>query len=115
MHACTTLLGPGHESATIAYLITWSIVRPPAVSSAPTSTTVASDVWQQKMEKAYFQRHNVMHMIHKTVLTCEHDCTKDFDTQFRQLPEVVAYDTYFVDPQYWRDLFLDEDIFDQNN
>ena len=52
------------------------------------------------MEKAYIQRYNNMHMIHKTFQTYQHDYTDNFDTQFRPLPEVVAYDTYFVDPQY---------------
>ena len=37
-------------------------------------------------------------MIQKTFLIYEH-YYKDFDNQFRPLPEVVAYDTSFVDPQ----------------
>ena len=41
-----------------------------------------------------------MHIIHKTFPTYEYDYTDNFDTYFRPLPEVVAYDPYFVDPQY---------------
>ena len=52
------------------------------------------------MEIAYIRRYNNMHMIHKTFLTYEYDYTDNFDTQYRPLPEVVAYDVYFVDPQY---------------
>ena len=63
------------------------------------NTGTPSDVWQQQMEKACIQRYNYMHRIHKTLPTNEHDCTENFDTQFRPLPEVVAADTYFVDPQ----------------
>ena len=51
------------------------------------------------MEKAYIRRYN-MHIIHKIFPTYEYDYTDNFDTQFRPLPEVVAYDAYFVDPQY---------------
>ena len=45
-------------------------------------------------------------MIHTTLPTYEHDYRENFFTQFRPLPEVVAYNTLFVDPQngldpYW--------------
>ena len=55
-----------------------------------------------------------MHMIHKTFPTYKHDYTENFDTDFTPLPEVVAYDTYFVDPQYGPDPFWDEDLYDQD-
>ena len=42
-------------------------------------------------------------MIHKRLPTYKHDYTDNFDTQFRALPEVVAHDTYFVNPQYGLD------------
>ena len=41
-----------------------------------------------------------MHIIHKTLPTYEYDYTDNFDTHFIPLPEVVAHDSYFVDPQY---------------
>ena len=46
-----------------------------------------------------------MQLIQKTFPTYEHAYTDNFDTQFRPLPEVVAYDTYFVDPQHGLDPF----------
>ena len=52
-------------------------------------------------------------MIQKTHLTHKHDFTEDFDTQFRPLPEVVAYDSHFVEIQYRRDLYWDEDLYNQ--
>ena len=55
-----------------------------------------------------------MHMIHKTFSTHNYDYTHNFDTQFRPLPEVVAYDTYFVDPQHGLDPYWDEDLYDQD-
>ena len=66
------------------------------------------------MEKAYIRRYNNMHMIHKTLPTYEYDYTDNFETQFRPLPEVVAYDAYFVDPQYGLDPYWDEDLYDQD-
>ena len=55
-----------------------------------------------------------MQMIHKKIPTTEHDYTENFETQFRPLPEVVAYDTYFVYAHYEVDTYGDEDIYDQN-
>ena len=55
------------------------------------------------MEKVYIQRYNNMHMIHKFLSPYKHDCIENFDTQFRPLPEFIAFDTYFVDPQYGLD------------
>ena len=55
-----------------------------------------------------------MHMIHKNTPSHEYDCTDNFDTQFRPLPEVVAYYTYFVDTQYGLDPYWDEELYDQD-
>ena len=97
-------------------------VRQYVISDPPTivyhshqtlNTGIATVFWQQEMEKAYLQSYNNMHMIHKTLPTYEYDYTGCFETQFRPLPEVVAYDTYFVDPQYGLDPSWDEDLYDQ--
>ena len=53
-----------------------------------------------------------MHMIHKTFPTSKHDYTEDFETEFRPLPEVVAYNTNFDDPQFGQDSYWDEDLYD---
>ena len=55
-----------------------------------------------------------MHIIHKIVPTYEYDYTDNFDTQFRPLPEVAAYDAYFADPQYGFDPYWDEETYDQD-
>ena len=55
-----------------------------------------------------------MHIRHKTLPTYEYDYTDNFDTQFRPLAGVVAYDAYFVDPQYGFDHYWDEEIYDQD-
>ena len=66
------------------------------------------------MEKAYIRRYNTTHVIHKTYPAYEYDYTDNFDTYFRPLPEVVAYDPYFVDPQYGFDPYWDDEIYDQD-
>ena len=66
------------------------------------------------MKKAYIRRYNNMHMIHKTLPTYKHDYTDNFETQFRPLPEVVAYDTFFVHPQYALGPYWDEQFYDQD-
>ena len=53
-------------------------------------------------------------MIRKQLPTYEHDYTEVFDTQFGPLPEVVAYETYFVDPRYGLDPYCDEELYDRD-
>ena len=55
-----------------------------------------------------------MHIIQKTLPTCEYDYTDKVETQFRPVPEVVVYDTYFVDPQYGLDPHWGEELYDQD-
>ena len=55
-----------------------------------------------------------MYIIHKTLPTYEYDYTDTFHTHFRPLPEVVAYDPYFVVPKYGFDPYWDEEIYDQD-
>ena len=66
------------------------------------------------MEKAYFQRYNNIHIIHKTTPTYEYDYTDTFNAQFRPLPGVAAYDSYFVDLQHGVDPYSDENLHDQD-
>ena len=75
-------------------------------------TGIPSVVWPQQMEKAYIRRYNNMHMIHKTLPTYEYEYTVNFETQFRPLPEVIAYETYFVRPQYELETYWEEDLYD---
>ena len=53
-------------------------------------------------------------MIHKILPIYENTYTDNFETQFGPLPEIVAYDTYFVHPQYGLDPYWDEDLYDQD-
>ena len=67
------------------------------------------------MKKAYTRRYNNMHMIHKTLRVYKYDYTDNFETQFRPLPAVVAYNTYFIDPQYGLAPYWDDDLYGQDN
>ena len=51
-------------------------------------------------------------MNHKTLPRDKNDYTDNFKTQFIPLPEVIAYDTLFVDPPFGRDPEWDEDLYD---
>ena len=93
------------------------ISDPPTIiyhSHQTSNTGIPSVVWQQQMEKAYIRRYNNMHIIHKIFPTYEYNYTVNFDTQFRPLPEVVAYHAYFVDPQYGFDPYWVEELYDQD-
>ena len=93
------------------------ISDPPTIvyhSHQTLNTGTPSVVWQQQMKKAYIRRNNNMHMIHKTLPTYEYNYRKNFETQFRPLPEVVAYNAYFVDPQYGLDPYWYENLYDQD-
>ena len=78
------------------------------------NTGIPSVAWQQQMEKAYIRKHNNMHMIHESLSTYKYYYTDDFETQFRQLPEVVVYNTYFVDPQYGLEPCWAEHLYDRD-
>ena len=51
-----------------------------------------------------------MHKIQKIFPTYECDYTDNFETQFKPLPDVIAYDAYFVDPQCDFDPYWDEEF-----
>ena len=55
-----------------------------------------------------------MHMIHTTLPTHDYDYIDNSDTPFRPLPEVVAYDAYFLDAQYRLDPYWDEEVYYQD-
>ena len=66
------------------------------------------------MEKTYIQTYKNMHMILKVLPTYEYDYKDKFETQFTPLPEIVAYDKYFVETQHGIDAHRDEDLYDQD-
>ena len=53
-------------------------------------------------------------MIHETLPTYEDGYTDNLEANFGPLPEVVAYDTYFVDPQNGLDPYWDEHLQDED-
>ena len=55
-----------------------------------------------------------MHIIHKTLPRYKYDYTDKFETQFRPLPEVVAYEAHFVYPQDRLERYWYADLYDQD-
>ena len=53
-------------------------------------------------------------MIHKTLPTYRRDYTEDFESPFRPLPEVVAFDTCLHQPQHRRDPYWEEHLYDKD-
>ena len=104
-------MGKLHISQTICYI--WPTPYNISLSSNPQHRNSISCLAATN-EKAYIRRYNTTHVIHKTYPAYEYDYTDNFDTYFRPLPEVVAYDPYFVDPQYGFDPYWDDEIYDQD-
>ena len=75
------------------------------------NTGIPSVVWREQMEKANIQSY-LMHMIHKSFPLYKKENRVNFEFQFISLPEIVAYDTYFVDPQYECETYWNEGLFD---
>ena len=93
------------------------ISDPPTIvyySHQTSNTGIPSVDWQQQIEKTYIRKNNNMHIIHKIFPSYEYDYTDNFDTQFRPIPEVVAYDAYFVDLQYGFDSYWDKELNEQD-
>ena len=70
-------------------------------------------VWQQQMEKAFILTMNVTYNTNKPLPFYECDYTKDFNTPFRPLPLVEDYDPHYYDPEYRRDPYWDDELYDQ--
>ena len=70
-------------------------------------------VWKQQMEKTYIERYNKIHLFKRG--TCIHQNTTEqsISTSFRSLPEIADYEPRFVDAQYERDPYWDDELPDQ--
>ena len=71
-------------------------------------------VWQQQMEKACIRTYKIVHN------DCpdrfyEIDHTKDFETQFRPLPLIEDYHPQYPDPEYGKDPYWDDELYDRQN
>ena len=65
------------------------------------------------MENACITTYNETHVDQRHQIVWDEDLMKNFETTFRPLPLIDNYDPYFEDPQYGRDPYWDEEIYDQ--
>ena len=73
-----------------------------------------SVVWQQQMERAYIRTYKIVHN-DRPDLFYEIDYTKDFEIQFRLLPLVEDYHPQYIDPEYGKDPYWDDEPYDTQN
>ena len=75
---------------------------------------IPSVFWQQQMEKAYIKTYKPVHIDHPDRYY-DLDNTKDLETQFRPLPLIEDYNPQYIDPDYGKDLYWDDEIYDKQN
>ena len=73
-----------------------------------------STVWQQQMEEAYTATQYTINSDHPHLYR-RNSHTKDSETPFRPLQTVEDYNPHYYDPEYGRDPYWDDDIYDKQN
>ena len=71
-------------------------------------------IWQQQMEKACIRTYKIVHS-DRPDRFYEIDYTKDFETQFRPLPLIEDYHPQYPDPEYGKDSYWDDELYDRQN
>ena len=77
-------------------------------------TGTPSTVWQQQMVEACTQTQNIIHSDHP-YLYRRNNLTKDSETHFRPLQTVEDYNPQYYDPEYGKDPYWDDDLYDKHN
>ena len=77
-------------------------------------TGTPSTVWQQQMVEACTQTQYIFHSDHP-YLYRRNNITKDSETQFRPLQTVEDYNPQYYDPEYGKDPYWDDDLYDKLN
>ena len=75
---------------------------------------IPSVVWQKQMEKAYIKTYKVVHN-DRPDRYYDRDYAKDFETQFRPLHLIEDYDPQYIDPEYGKDPYWDDDLYDRQS
>ena len=76
--------------------------------------SIPSIVWQQQMEKAYIKTYKIAH-IDRPKRYYGKDYTKDFETQFRLLQVIGDYNPQNFDPEYGKDPYWIDDLYDRQS
>ena len=66
------------------------------------------------MKKAYIKTYKVAHN-DRPDRYYEKDYTKDFETQFRPLQLIEDYNPQYIDPEYDKDPYWDDDLYDRQS
>ena len=91
------------------------ISDPPIIKYSQTikdTKGIPTVVWQQQMEKACIRTYKIVHN-DRPDRFYEIDYTKDFETQFRPLPLIEDYHPHYPDPDYGKDPYWDDEIYDR--
>ena len=73
-----------------------------------------SVVWQQQKEKAYIKTLKIINK-DRPDRYYEMDSTKDFVTQFRPLQMIEVYKPQYIDHDYGKDPYWDDELYDEEN
>ena len=73
-----------------------------------------SDVWQQQIEKAYIKTYKKVHN-DRPDRYYDFDYIKDFETHFRPLQLIEDYNPQYIDPEYGKDSYWDDELYDKQN
>ena len=71
-------------------------------------------VCQQQMEKAYIRTFKIIHN-YRPDRFYDIDYTNDFETQLRPLPLIEDYHLQYPDPEYSKDPYWDDKLYDRQN
>ena len=77
-------------------------------------TGTPSTVWQQQMVEACTQTQYIIHSDHPYQYR-RNNLTKDSETHFRPLQTVEDYNPQYYDPEYGKDPYWDDDLYDKHN
>ena len=75
---------------------------------------IPSVVWQQQMEKAYIKTYKAVHN-DRPDRYYDMDYTENLETQFRPLPLIEDYNPQYIDPDYGKDPYWDDELYDKQN
>ena len=66
------------------------------------------------MEKACIITYNNTHLYQKPMPIWDTDYTTEYSTQFRPIPLIDNYNPHYIDPDYGRDPYWDDEIYNQD-
>ena len=71
-------------------------------------------VWQQQMDNARMETQYIIHSDHP-YLYRRNSNHNDFETQFRPLQAIEDYNPQYYDPEYGKDPYWDNELYDKSN